>query len=127
MHTVLQDDLINLLPMAAPGLNRFDIGSFLTEGEPWIKHEELLKTSVQEEMKKVINRVKQELGNDHLKWRWGDLHQIAFKHRLNKHKPWENLKLGPDQIGGSPTTLAMAMHAGKGPGKAAKGLSLIHI
>ena len=121
MHTVLQDDLINLLPMAAPGLNRFDIGSFLTEGEPWIKHEELLKTSVQEQMKTVMNRVKQELGNDHLKWRWGDLHQIAFKHRLNKHKPWENLKLGPDQIGGSPTTLAMAMHAGKGPGKAAKG------
>jgi penicillin amidase len=121
MHTVLQDDLINLLPMAAPGLNRFDIGSFLTEGEPWIKHEELLKTSVQEQMKTIMSRVKQELGNDHLKWRWGDLHQIAFKHRLNKHKPWENLKLGPDQIGGSPTTLAMAMHTGKGPGKAANG------
>jgi penicillin amidase len=121
MHTVLQDDLINLLPMAAPGLNRFDIGSFLTEGELWIKHEELLKTSVQEQMKTIMSRVKQELGNDHLKWRWGDLHQIAFKHRLNKHKPWENLKLGPDQIGGSPTTLAMAMHTGKGPGKAANG------
>jgi penicillin amidase len=121
MYKVLQDDLINLLPMAAPGLNRFDIGSFLAEDEPWVDHKELLEAIVQEEMRSVINRVKQDLGNDPLKWRWGNLHQIAFKHRLNKHKPWKNLKLGPDEIGGSPTTLGMAMHTGKGPGKAANG------
>ena len=121
MYKVLQDDLINMLPMAAPGLNRFDISSFLAEGEPWIDNEELLKIVVQEEMRTVMNRVKQDLGNDHLKWRWGNLHKIAFKHRLNKHKPWKNLKLGPDEIGGSPTTLGMAMHTGKGPGKATNG------
>jgi penicillin amidase len=121
MHTILEDDLVNLLPMAAPGLNRFDIDSFMAKEGPWSDHEELLKTLVQQQMKVVMNNVKKGLGDDHLKWRWGDLHQIAFKHRLNKNDPWKNLKLGPDEIGGSPTTLGMAMHTGKGPGKTTEG------
>ncbi len=45
MNEILEDDLISLLPMAAPGLNRFDIGSFLSPGTPWVDHEELLKQS----------------------------------------------------------------------------------
>ena len=31
MHEVLEDDLINTLPLGAPGLNRFEIGSFLKD------------------------------------------------------------------------------------------------
>jgi penicillin amidase len=60
--------------------------------------------------------VKKSLGADSTKWRWGDLHKITFAHRLHKHNPWEAMRVGPDEIGGSPTTLAMAMHAGAGPG-----------
>ena len=59
-------------------------------------------------------------GNDPSKWRWGDLHKIQFKHSLNKFDDWKDLHLGPDEIGGSPTTLSMAMHMGKGPGKTEK-------
>ncbi|HIK72209.1 MAG TPA: penicillin acylase family protein [Gammaproteobacteria bacterium] len=116
MNEILEDDLISLLPMAAPGLNRFDIGSFLSPETPWVDHEELLKTIIQNEMRTVVDRVKLSLGNDCSKWRWGNLHKIAFRHRLNKHKPWNKLKIGPDEIGGSSTTLGMAVHAGKGPG-----------
>ena len=69
-------------------------------------------------MKTVVDRVKLSLGNDCSKWRWGDLHKIEFWHSLNNHSTWKKFKLGPDDIGGSPTTLGMAVHMGKGPGKA---------
>ena len=39
---------------------------------------------------------------------------------LEKINDWQGLQLGPDEIGGSPTTLGMAMHMGKGPGKVEK-------
>ena len=117
MYKVLKDELINLLPLGAPGLNRFDISSFINSTTAWKEHEELLKTTIQEEMRIVVDRVKLSLGNDFSKWRWGDLHKIQFQHSLNNYPAWENLKLGPDEIGGSPTTLGMAMHMGKGPGK----------
>jgi penicillin amidase len=119
MHKVLGDDLINTLPLGAPGLNRFDIASFLKD-KFWKKHESSLKIVIEEEMKTVVERVKRSLGDDPSKWRWGDLHKIEFKHSLNKFDDWRELYLGPDEIGGSPTTLGMAMHMGKGPGKAEK-------
>jgi penicillin amidase len=68
-------------------------------------------------MSAVVSLVKQALGDDPSRWRWGDLHQVAFAHRLNKQHAWADMRVGPDEIGGSPTTLAMAMHMGKGPGQ----------
>ena len=119
MHEVLGDDLINILPLGAPGLNRFDIGSFLKD-KFWKEHESSLQSIIEEEIKTVVGRVKNSLGDDPSKWRWGDLHKIQFKHSLNKFNDWQELQLGPDEIGGSPTTLGMAMHMGKGPGKVEK-------
>ena len=78
-------------------------------------------TKIQEEMKAIMDRVKLSLGDDPTKWRWGDLHKIEFWHSLHKHSAWKELILGPDEIGGSPTTLGMAMHIGKGPGRVQKG------
>ena len=120
MYKVLKDELINLLPLGAPGLNRFDISSFINPNTDWKDHEELLKATIREEMKTVVDRVKLSLGNDYSKWRWGDLHKVQFQHSLNNYDTWEKLKLGPDEIGGSPTTLGMARHMGKGPGKTNK-------
>ena len=71
-------------------------------------------STIEEEIKIVVKRVKKSLGDDSSKWRWGDLHKIQFKHSLNKFDYWKELHLGPDEIGGSPTTLGMAMHMGKG-------------
>ena len=116
MHEVLEDDLINTLPLGAPGLNRFEIGSFLKD-KFWKTHESSLISVIEGEIKTIVKRVKKSLGNDPSKWRWGDLHKIQFKHSLNKFDHWQELNLGPDEIGGSPTTLGMAMHMGKGPGQ----------
>ena len=121
MHAALQDDLIKLLPAAAPGLNRFDIASFMQPGSPWAPHAELLNQTICAEMAGVVMRVKQSLGDDPQRWRWGDLHQVAFAHRLQEHPAWAAMTVGPDEIGGSATTLGMAMHMGKGPGDAANG------
>ncbi|MCB1647481.1 MAG: penicillin acylase family protein, partial [Pseudomonadales bacterium] len=121
MATALKDHLISLLPAAAPGLNRFDIATFSKPGSPWLSHRELMHSVICEEMCTVVGLVRQSLGDDPSGWRWGDLHQIAFAHRLSKLASWESMTAGPDETGGSPTTLGMAMHMGKGPGRAQAG------
>jgi penicillin amidase len=121
MSGALKDELISLLPAAAPGLNRFDIATFLKPDSPWAPYRELLHTTICEQMSAVVSLVKQALGDDPSSWRWGDLHQVAFAHRLNKQPAWAGMTVGPDEIGGSPTTLAMAMHIGKGPGQSQTG------
>jgi penicillin amidase len=117
MASALQEELINLLPAGAPGLNRFDISTFTKKNSPWAPFQDLLNSTICEEMLAVVKLVKQALGDDRSRWRWGDLHQVAFAHRLNKQPLWENMSVGPDEIGGSPTTLGMAMHMGDGPGQ----------
>ena len=42
MREVLDDPVLNAIPAAAPGLNRFDIENFLTPGSPWMQYESLL-------------------------------------------------------------------------------------
>lgn len=116
MAEVLDDSLVNVLPVGAPGLNRFDIGRFLTPGSPWGRHRETLHGAVQKTMKSVLEDVRRSLGDNPERWRWGDLHQITFAHRLAGKAPWQNMRVGPDSIGGSATTLAMAHHLGPGPG-----------
>ena len=120
MYGILDDELLKVLPLGAPGLNLFDIGSFRNPGSPWTEHEETLKSLIHKEMKVIVDRVRLSLGDDPAKWRWGDLHKIEFWHSLRKQPTWKELSLGPDEIGGSPTTLAMAMHIGKGPGRVEK-------
>ena len=118
MHTVLKDDLINALPLGAPGLNRFDIAHFMAPDSPWIAHRSSLESEIIATMRSVVDDVAKALGTDQSKWRWGDLHQIQFQHSLAKHPRWAHLYAGPDQIGGSGTTLGMAVHMGPGPGHA---------
>ncbi len=121
MRSVLADPLLDAIPAAAPGLNLFDIGNFLKPDNPWSAHAQELKTTVHQVMADVVEAVKQTLGEDTAKWQWGDLHQIQFSHRLVKHQAWQDMHAGPDPIGGSSTTLGMAMHMGPGPGRAQDG------
>jgi penicillin amidase len=116
MHSILGDDLINAMRLGAPGLNRFDIAHFLAPDSPWRAHRTALEAEVIATMKTVISDVEKALGEDQTTWHWGDLHQISFQHSLAKHPTWADMRAGPDQIGGSPTTLGMAVHMGPGPG-----------
>ena len=118
LFEALGDDLFKLLPLAAPGLNRFDLKTFTKDSSPWNQHREILSETVHKEMRVVMERLHDSLGPEENAWRWGDLHQIAFWHRQRKRAGFEHLTVGPDPIGGSPTTLGMAMHMGKGPGRA---------
>lgn len=110
MREVLGDATLDLLPLGAPGLNRFDIASFLKPDGPWEKHQFELRTSVREAMLAAVRRVSKVLGEDAGHWRWGDLQQVAFNHSLAKFPQWQDMRVGANPLGGSATTLAMAMH-----------------
>ena len=76
MFEVLSDDLVKLMPLAAPGLNRFDLKTFIKEESPWSDHHELLKEIFHREMGVVMDRLQESLGVEYSEWKWGDLHQI---------------------------------------------------
>jgi penicillin amidase len=118
MQAVLDDSLLAVLPGGAPGLNRFDIANYLAPGSPWRAHRPILEKTIATAMCSVVENVRASLGADPGTWHWGDLHKIRFAHRLVNEDSWSHMSVGPDAIGGSPTTLGMAMHMGPGPGKA---------
>jgi penicillin amidase len=118
---IVDDPVIATIPTATPGLNLFDIKHFLAKGSPWSKYHDKLCATIHDTMASVVAAVTESLGPDPAQWRWGDLHQILFSHRLAKHESWRDMRAGPDPIGGSGTTLGMAMHMGPGPGSAKSG------
>jgi penicillin amidase len=118
MRRILRDKMINAIPAGAPGLNRFDISQFMAADSPWQQHRREMAEEITGTMATVYTDVVQQLGDDPQSWRWGDLHQIRFRHSLAKYDTWSHMAVGPDPIGGSPTTLGMAMHMGPGPGRA---------
>jgi penicillin amidase len=115
MRDVLKNPLLNAIPGAAPGLTLFEIEDFLVDGSPWLQHREALVACVHTLMQHVVTNVTASLGSDPKAWRWGDLQQISIGHRLAAHEPWQHMQVGPVALGGSGTTLAMAMHLGSGP------------
>jgi penicillin amidase len=121
MRNVLKNKLLNAIPAGAPGLNRFDIADFLSPMSPWQHHRDAMVAEITQTMVGVYDDVVKELGEHPDRWRWGDLHQIQFKHSLAKYEPWAHMQFGPAPIGGSPTTLGMATHMGPGPGRGQPG------
>lgn len=110
MGAVLGDDpLFKSMSVAAPGLSRFTIAELMAEGSPWLPHRDTMNAIICDEIRKIVIWLREHHGDD---WRWGDLHQISFQHSLAKHETWQHMKVGPDPVGGSPNTLAMAAHLG---------------
>ena len=107
MLEVLGDGLLQSMPVVAPAISRFSVADFMAAGSPWRAHRKLLGRIICRNTIEVMSNLDSEFGED---WNWGQIHQISFRHSLAKHQPWGHLKAGPDPIGGSPTTLAMAMH-----------------
>ena len=105
---------IETLSAVAPALSRFAIHDFMAKGSPWLAHRDTLNAIIQEEVIAIVKYLKTNYGDD---WTLGKIHQIRFGHSLRKHAPWQHMEIGPDPIGGSPTTLAMAMHNPSAPGK----------
>lgn len=99
--------ILATLPVIAPGLNRFAIEHFMCAGSPWLPYRALFETMICEDVTAIMQQLHQTCGND---WCWGDIHKIRFGHALRKFPTWQNMVVGPDPIGGSATTLAMATH-----------------
>lgn len=117
LRRVLDDDLLTLLPAGAPGLNLHDLAHYTSDTGAWTQHRAVLREITQSTMADVVQNVRSSLGDDVSKWQWGDLHRIHFWHTLRKHDTWSHMQAGPDRLGGSGTTLGMAMHMGPGPGR----------
>ena len=101
-----------LLPVAAPMLNRMEPSAY--PAPAW--DQELLAETIREVFRGVYDDLASELGPP-AGWTYGAIHQIAFWHTLRKRPLWADMRVGPVPLGGSGTTLAMAMHMGRGPGK----------
>ncbi len=99
--------LLTSMPFVAPALNRFRIQDMMAKGSPWLPHREKLQRIICDEIKDIVRWLDANYGDS---WNWGELHQISFKHSLSKYDTWKNMRIGPDPVGGSPTTLAMAVH-----------------
>ncbi|MDG1441890.1 MAG: penicillin acylase family protein [Pseudomonadales bacterium] len=99
--------LTTTLSAIAPGLNRFDINNFMSEGSPWLAHKDTFNKIIADDVIQIVEYLTDTFGND---WSWGSIHQIRFGHSLRKYEPWQHMQVGPDPIGGSPTTLRMAQH-----------------
>jgi len=106
MHAVLGDDLLLSMPVVAMGLVKWGVADFFQPGSPWLAHQQTLQTLLCKEVAALVERLDKAMGSD---WRWGKLQQVEFKHSLGKHAPWQFMRVGPDPIGGSGTTLRMAL------------------
>lgn len=108
MQRVLgEDSLIKAMPLMAPGLSQFTIEDLMQPGSPWLQHRTVMEEVICDEVQRIIQWLQSNLGDD---WSWGKLHQISFRNSLAKYDTWQHMKVGPDPIGGSPTTLAMTVH-----------------
>ena len=105
----LDTSLIKSLAKACPGLIRFDVSDFMAKNSPWTKWTGLLDEVIIRHIKSAFSALQDDLG-DVSNWTWGALHQVRFGHSLRKFAPWRRLSVGPDPIGGSSTTLRMALH-----------------
>ena len=119
MQRVLDDPVVSLLPKVAPTLANGCLPALLARDAPWAAHRALMKDVLCQAARDAVAELRERLGDDPDQWCFGKLHQVAFSHSLHKHDPWRSLQLGPDPIGGSATTLAMAMHKRTPPGEGA--------
>ena len=98
-------------PLAAPSLNRVEPSRY--PAPLW--DVQAVGRMIRQTFLDVHEALAKQFGSS--PWRYGDMHQIAFWHTLSKREPWQAMQVGPERFGGSGTTLAMAMHMGRGPGK----------
>jgi penicillin amidase len=78
---------------------------------PWFDdvntpEEETMEDIIALSLKQTLSGLKEVLGEDMDKWRWGEIHTLTFEHVLGKKKPLDRIfNLGPFQVGGSHLTV----------------------
>ena len=124
LQKVLKDDLVLSIPDIAPTISVFDLSTFTAPGSPWQKYRTELNDTICSIVNQVVRSILDEFGEI---CTFGELQQISFRHGLAKYPDWSHMKLGPNPLGGSATTLAMAMHAiKKKPAGASEKITVEH-
>ena len=100
-------------PVAAPMLSRAEPSAY----PPPLWDQDLLAETIREVFVEAHEHLTGLFGPVD-QWRYGAVHQVHFWHTLRKRTLWEHMTVGPEPHGGSPTTLAMAMHMAYGLGEA---------
>ena len=103
-------------PLAAPFVSRIEPSCY--PAPTW--DAAAVAGTIRSVFREVFDALERELGPPE-RWSFGAIHQIQFWHTLRKRAAWQDMQVGPAPIGGSPTTLAMGVHMGLGPGAGAAG------
>lgn len=98
-------------PFAAPSLSRIEPSCY--PATAW--DADAVAETIRAVFREVFDALERELGAP-ARWSFGAIHQVQFWHTLRRREPWQDMQVGPAPIGGSPTTLAMGVHIGPGPG-----------
>jgi penicillin amidase len=96
---------------------------------PWFDdvktpEEETMEDIIALSLKQTLSGLKEVLGEDMDKWRWGKIHTLTFEHVLGKKKPLDRIfNLGPFQVGGSHLTVNKKQYSYGNPYYVAHGVS----
>ena len=101
-------DEYRAFPVIAPAISKVEPSAYA--GAAWQDMGGRPREVVRETLAKTMRSLRQELGDDLETWTFGTLQQIAFWHSQARREPFRDMKVGPDPLGGSGTTLGMAMH-----------------
>jgi penicillin amidase len=96
---------------------------------PWFDdvntpEEETMEDLIARSLNETLSELKEILGADMDKWRWGKMHTLTFEHVLGKKNPLDRIfNLGPFQVGGSHLTVNKKQYSYNNPYNAAHGVS----
>ena len=108
-------DEYRAFPVIAPAISKVEPHFY--QGAAWRDLGDRPAEIIREAFLTTMAGLRAELGDDPTTWRFGALQQIAFWHSQRKREPFREMHVGPDPLGGSGTTLAMAMHLASPFGK----------
>jgi penicillin amidase len=96
---------------------------------PWFDdvdtpEEETMEDIIALSLNQTLSGLKEVLGGDMDRWRWGRIHTLTFEHVLGKKKPLDRMfNLGPFQVGGSHLTVNKKQYSYGNPYNAVHGVS----
>ena len=96
---------------------------------PWFDdvntaQKETMEDVIARSLSQTLSELREVLGTDMDKWRWGKIHTLTFEHVLGKKKPLDwILNLGPFPVGGSHLTINMRQYAYDKPYQTNHGVS----
>ncbi len=108
----ISDEMLNLFRGRKQAVDQLLRKALNGEKSVWIEEKGGLETVLETSLEKAITKGKEMQGGILSNWRWGDYHQIQFKHPLSSVSPLQYLfnYRGKLESGGSAVTVQAAGH-----------------